>query len=147
MARAVEQGDILLAYNVQLSYANAAQLANPNVGVIVPADYQAVQTPSVMIPNKAEHVEIAREFIDFLLSPVGQRLDEIMLAPTNSRINVRFTPSDRILNQADVSVSLLRLQDRARHDALTSEWNQAVRPSPPPPANAAQGMLPRPALN
>ncbi len=137
MARAVERGDILLAYNVQLSYAYAAQRANPNVGVIVPTDYQAVQTRSVMIPNRAEHVEIAREFIDFLLSPVGQRLDEIMLAPPNSRLNVRFTPSDRILNQADVSVSLLRLQDRARHDALTSEWNQAVRASPLMPSRAA----------
>jgi iron(III) transport system substrate-binding protein len=46
MVRSVEAGRVVLAYNVQLSYALAAHRVNPNVGIVVPsASFSPPQLP------------------------------------------------------------------------------------------------------
>jgi len=129
MVRAVEQGRIALAYDVQLSYAYAAQRHDPNVGIVIPSDFQAVQTRSAMIASNAPHRELARGFIDFLLSDRAQQIDASLFVPAAGSADTRFVPSDRLRNQANVSSALLRLQDQARRRAFTDEWRQAVHPA------------------
>ncbi|MEO6041532.1 MAG: extracellular solute-binding protein [Croceibacterium sp.] len=132
MVRAVEAGRIVLAYNVQLSYAYAAQRADPNVGIVIPADFQAVQTRSVMIPIGAAHLELAKSFVSFLQSPGATAISSALLTSPPRSGSVRFVPSDRLLNQANVSSALLRLQDPARRAAFTHEWLQAIHAGGPP---------------
>jgi iron(III) transport system substrate-binding protein len=126
MVRAVERGTVVLAYNVQLSYAYAAQRSDPNVGIVIPSDFQAVQTRSVVIPAGAENVDLAKGFLNFLESPSAMAIASALLTPPRGNREEQFVPSDRLLNQANVSSSLLRLQDPARHSAFTHEWLQAV---------------------
>ena len=126
MVRAVEAGSVVLAYNVQLSYALAAQRANPDVGIVVPGDFQAVQTRSVLIPAGATNVDLAQRFVTFLQSPAASHITAALLAAPLHGQAASFVPSDRLLNQADVSSALLRLQDPARRAAFTHEWLQAI---------------------
>lgn len=133
MVDAVARGDVLLAYNVQLSYAYAAQRRHEDVGVIVPRDYQAVQTRSAMIAKDAVRPDLARSFLAFLLSQEGQGIASRILTPplTPLRPDPRaaFVPSERLLSQANVSSSLLRLQDQARRRVFLQEWLQAIAPA------------------
>ncbi len=130
MVRAVAEGTNVLAYNVQLSYALAAQRADADVGIVVPTDFQAVQTRSLMVARNAPHRQLAQGFVDFLLSARGQAIDNALFTPAAADIHRRFAPSGRVLNQANVSSALLRLQDQARRRAFTDEWVQAIHPPP-----------------
>jgi iron(III) transport system substrate-binding protein len=129
MVDAVTRGDVLLAYNVQLSYAYAAQRRHADVGVIVPRDYQAVQTRSAMVAKDAVRPDLARSFLAFLISPEGQAIAGHILTPPESDARASFTPSERLLSQANVSSSLLRLQDQARRKVFLQEWLQAIVPA------------------
>jgi iron(III) transport system substrate-binding protein len=130
MVRAVEAGDVVLAYNVQLSYALAAQRANLDVGIVVPSDFQAVQTRSVMIPAGATNLDLAQRFVVFLQSPAAIAITSALLTPPAPDKAELFVPSDRLLSQANVSSALLRLQDPARREAFTHEWLQAIHAEP-----------------
>lgn len=134
MVQSVLHGDIRLAYNVQLSYALAAQKRDSRVGIIVPSDYQAVQTRSAMMPSSAVERATAAIFIDYLLSDRVSRIDERLLSTARTPGATRFVASDRLRSQVDVSAELLRLQDAARRRRLIGEWTQAVSgtQSPPP---------------
>lgn len=129
MVDAVARGDVLLAYNVQLSYAYAAQRRHEDVGVIVPRDYQAVQTRSAMVAKDAVRPDLARSFLAFLISPEGQSIASRILTPPVPDARASFTPSERLLSQANVSSSLLRLQDQARRKVFLQEWLQAIVPA------------------
>jgi hypothetical protein len=91
MVDAVARGDVLLAYNVQLSYAYAAQRRHEDVGVIVPRDYQAVQTRSAMVAKDAVRPDLARSFLAFLISPEGQAIASRILTPPVPDARASFT--------------------------------------------------------
>lgn len=131
MVDAVAHGQLRLAYNVQLSYAYQAQARSNRVGIVIPSDYQAVQTRSVMVARDAVNRETARLFVDYLLSPRAQAIEARLLHSPTSAPSERFTASDRLLSQIDVSAELLRLQDTARRRRLMREWSQALgQPAP-----------------
>ena len=71
---ALEKGDIIIAYNLLGSYAFARALTNPDIVVVIPSDYALVIARSALIPRHSTEPEIAKEFIDFLLSPDGQKI-------------------------------------------------------------------------
>ncbi len=74
MIRAIEEGEILLAYNVLGSYAQR-RLQSSERGMIVPmADYTNVMIRSILIPKRAPNPAAAGQFIDFLLSPEGRAI-------------------------------------------------------------------------
>ncbi|WLT08269.1 ABC transporter substrate-binding protein [Bartonella apihabitans] len=70
----LEKGDIIIAYNLLGSYAFARALTNPDIVVVIPSDYALVIARSALIPRHSTEPEIAKEFIDFLLSPDGQKI-------------------------------------------------------------------------
>jgi iron(III) transport system substrate-binding protein len=127
MVAAVQRGDVLLAYNVQLSYAYAAQRLDANVGIVIPADFQAVQTRSAMVSRDALHADDANLLIDYLVSERAQAIEARLLQSSRPGESLRFSPTERLLNQANVSSALLRLQDQARRAELTREWRQALQ--------------------
>lgn len=70
----IAAGDLALGYNVLGSYAFARQAAGANLRVIVPDDYVLILTRSLVIPHDAPDPDLARSFIDFVLSPEGQAI-------------------------------------------------------------------------
>lgn len=135
MVDAVARGDILLAYNVQLSYAYAGQRAGRDVGVVLPSDYQAIQLRSVMVTRDARTPGDAFDFVQALLSKRGQALARAQIAPPPGAKTLGTMSSTERASQARVSASLLALRDTARRDAFIQEWRRAVRP--PAPAEQA----------
>ena len=127
MADAVARGDILLAYNVQMSYAAAAKRQGKAIGVVVPSDYQAIQTRSVMVTRDARQRETAIAFIQYLTSPRGQAVAARQFAPFTGPTVERNAPVGGQLSPIPVSPVLLGQADQARRRQFIREWTNAVR--------------------
>ncbi|WP_058833555.1 ABC transporter substrate-binding protein [Luteimonas abyssi] len=70
---AVERGDLLLAYNVLGSYAQARIDAGAPLGLVMPEDTTRIVVRTVLIPKTARQAGWAGAFIDHLLSASGQQ--------------------------------------------------------------------------
>jgi len=125
MVDAVDRGEILFAYNVQLSHAYAAQRA----GSRIVDDYQALQTLSFMLPKGARTPSAALQLAAFLVSGEARELARKDLTPPGEAPSVAAAHADQLLGQASVTPLLLSLQDRARREHLIREWREAIRPS------------------
>lgn len=126
MVDAVDRGEIRFAYNVQLSYAYAAQRAGSRISVVVPNDYQALQTLSFMVPKGARTPEMAMRLGTFLVSDEARALARRHLAPPGQLHAIAATRADELLAKASVTPLLLSLQDHARRAQLIREWRQAI---------------------
>ena len=131
MLDALERGEIDFAYNVQMSYAYAARRAGRQIGVILPNDYQAVQTRSMMIPRGAHDPALAGDFASFLNSSAGRDLARRQLMEPGVSEPKAAATAELLLDRAVVSPLLLALQDQALRARALSEWRQAmIAPSP-----------------
>jgi ABC-type Fe3+ transport system substrate-binding protein len=131
MVDAVDRGEIRFAYNVQLSYAYAAQRAGSRISVVVPSDYQALQTVSLMLPKGARTPSAATRLAAFLVSGEARAIARRDLAPPGQPQAVAAARADELLAKASVTPLLLSLQDHARRERLIHEWRQAiVSPTP-----------------
>jgi iron(III) transport system substrate-binding protein len=65
-------GDILLAFNVNGSYALQAKRGHPRLAVVYPEDYVIATSRIALIPKRAPHPNAAKVFLDYLLSNRGQ---------------------------------------------------------------------------
>jgi len=74
VARFYGSGRFLIAYNMLGSYALARAAEDRRIGVVAPTDYTLILARAALIPKRAEHPELARQFIDFALSEEGRRL-------------------------------------------------------------------------
>ncbi len=73
MIAAVERGELDLGYNVLGSYALARQAGGARIGLVFPQDYGLVLARALLITRHAPQPQLAREWVDWLLSPVGQQ--------------------------------------------------------------------------
>lgn len=130
MVDAVARGEILLAYNVQMSYGHAAQRAGESIGVVLPSDYQAVQTRSVMLARNGQNRADAIAFVDSLVAPPGQQLARALLQPLEGATASGEMLSTRMLAEVAVGPALLASRDDARRARFIKEWTQAVKTPP-----------------
>ena len=72
MIEQVASGDLVLAYNVIGSYAEAAAAADPRVALHFFSDYTLVFARSAFVPDWSEVPEAAARFVAYLVSPEGQ---------------------------------------------------------------------------
>lgn len=133
MVDAVARGDIRLAYNVQLSYAYAGQRAGQDVGVVLPSDFQAIQTRSAMVTRDARNPLDAAEFLDMLLSTRGQAIAAAQIEPPKGSTTLGTVLDTERASQVAVDPSLLSLRDAARRERFIQEWRGAIRPPEPAP--------------
>lgn len=127
MVEAVASGEIVIAYNVQISYAVAGLRKGDDIGVVIPTDYQAVLTRSVMIPRHASDPELARTFIAYLVSERGQQIAQRQGFTPQLAARLDQLIGGRMPSQAAVSPVLLRLQDQGRRERMIREWRQAIQ--------------------
>lgn len=129
MVDALDRREILFAYNVQLSYAYKAQRAGSRITVILPDDYQALQTLSFMLPKHSRDPDTALKLAQFLVSEEARAIARQNLVPPGMSPALATAQADRLLAQASVTPLLLSLQDRARREHLIREWREAITPA------------------
>nr|WP_295107262.1 ABC transporter substrate-binding protein [uncultured Caulobacter sp.] len=130
MVDAVAKQEILFAYNVQKSYAFAGARRDPDLGVVIPSDYQAMQTRSVMVTRDAPNSREAIAFVAYLTSARGQRMAAVQLSPLES-LEAFHGVSPRLVSPVAVGPVLLGLDDQARRNRFIEEWTRAITPADP----------------
>lgn len=127
MVDAVAKREIMFAYNVQKSYAYAGMRKNPDLGVVVPSDYQAIQTRSTMVARDARNRRDAIEFVAYLASPRGQDVAAAQLSPLRD-LNTSHNASPRAVSPVAVGPVLLGMGDQERRRRFIEEWTLAINP-------------------
>jgi len=127
----VSSGDLLLAYNVLGSYALERAKRDPDLGIIFPSDYMLLLSRIALIPRSAGQPELARRFVDFLLSHSGQGL-----LAGRSLGSVRNDMKSAIPGYADaakalrpiaLSIDLLTYLDQAKRQRFLKDWKESLQ--------------------
>lgn len=71
--KAIEQGHLLLGYNLLGSYVHAQIAAGSPLRVVLPKDYTLILSRTALIPAAAPDPELGSLFLNYLLSLRGQR--------------------------------------------------------------------------
>lgn len=126
----VASGRYLVAYNMLGSYALARAAEDPNLGVVAPEDYTLVLSRALLIPRNAPNAWAAGRFIDFILSPGGQRA----MAATNLTVDLdslgTAEAAETMLHAIPLSPVLLVGLDQQKRAQLLTLWRATF----PPPA-------------
>ncbi len=135
----VANGDLILGYNVLGSYAFARQAAGAPIGIIVPDDYVLVLTRTMLIPRQTANPDLARAFVDFALSPAGQRVasGQSALGAIMPGIGGTWTPErisslgQGVIQPIALAPVLLVALDPQRRSRFLATWQEIVAPARP----------------
>ena len=127
----VASGELLLAYNVLGSYALERAKREPDLGVIFPSDYMLLLSRIAVIPQAAAQPELARRFLDFMLSQNGQSL-----LASHSLGSVRDDMKPAIPGYADaakalrpiaLNIDLMTYLDQAKRHRFLKDWKEFLQ--------------------
>ncbi len=127
----VAEGRYLLAYNMLGSYALARALVDPRIGVVAPADYTLILSRAAVIPRRAPRPDLAKRFVDFLLSADGRRqLAEasliVQVGGTESEEHPLLSAGASTLRPIPFSPALLVDLDRQKRRLFLDLWRSSV---------------------
>jgi len=69
---ALEEGELLVGYNLLGSYALLRAASSPDLEIVLPRDYTLVLSRAAILPRNAKNTQAGRAFLDFMLSREGQ---------------------------------------------------------------------------
>ena len=129
----IERGEVLIGYNVLGSYAHARARAGAPIGIVLPEDYTQVIARVAVIPRRAPNPRLAGQFIDYLLSPRGQKVvaegsalfaisPEVTGEATAAGLRERAAGP---LHPIALSPALLVFLDRLKRDRFLQFWTSA----------------------
>lgn len=125
----IESGRSVFAYNVLGSYALELATRNPDIGVIMPADYTLVVSRIALIAREARQPNAAKLLLDFLLSAEGQReLARAYMAPSREDVVARAgsKPPTAIARPVRLGPALLANLDRIKRRRFLANWQAAL---------------------
>uniref|UniRef100_A0A9E7ZS33 histidine kinase n=1 Tax=Bosea sp. NBC_00436 TaxID=2969620 RepID=A0A9E7ZS33_9HYPH len=129
----LEQGKLAIGYNVLGSYAFARQAANSRLHVVIPEDYALILTRTILIPRTAAHPDVARAFLDHLLSARGQaiasgatKLGAVMQDVPQGRSVAGVVGAPGVLQPIALGQALLVSLDQQRKSRFLQTWLQIV---------------------
>lgn len=129
-------GELFIGYNILGSYAYSAQKAGAPIGIVIPHDYVLALSRGMIIPAKARQPELARRFLDYLLSQRGQRIvqQDAFFFGLNGAVpdGVEAPPGGLTLGALRpivIGPGLLPIQDRAKRERFLKEWHNAMQGS------------------
>jgi len=154
--KAVENGDLLIGYNLLGSYLRAQIAAGSPLRMVLPKDYTLVLSRTALIPEQAPDPRLGGLFLDYLLSLRGQRvvarqsylfaLHPALHGPGTAN-NLRAR-ADGPLRPIRLGPALLVYLDPMKRARFLDEWRASVNPVTPMPASAAtaagQPIRPKP---
>jgi iron(III) transport system substrate-binding protein len=124
-------GELLLAYNVMASYALERAKRDSDLGIVFPSDYILLFSRIVLIPQTARRPELAKLFVNFLLSKEGQEL-----LARHSLGSVRddmkssipgFAEAGPVFRPISLSLDLLTYLDQSKRKRFLKDWREALR--------------------
>lgn len=137
MLKAIQEGELLLSYNVLGSYAYTAIEESEQLGMILPSDYTLVMSRVGFVSKRARNAKAGHQFLDYLLSERGQQLlaTEARLYPIHPAVSGEATYSG--LQQAaqnrgplkliKLGPALLTYQDKLKKGNFLKEWQEVIR--------------------
>ena len=136
---AIERDELDLGYNMLGSYALSRQAAGSDIGVVFPQDYVLVLARSVLIARRAPNPDLARQLVDWLLSPAGQQVASSPAAlgsimedtPGRWTSEAVLARSRGIVQPVVLSPALLVGLDQRRHSRFVQNWIRLVTDTPP----------------
>ncbi|MBN8533358.1 MAG: ABC transporter substrate-binding protein [Rhizobiales bacterium] len=137
LVRELSEGKISIGYNLLGSYALAAQRKGAPIGIVVPRDYVLALSRAAMIPAESPNPVLARRFLDFLLSPAGQKIirEDAFFFDFSGRLpeGVEGPPAlmeAGIVRPIVIGPGLLPVQDNARRRRALDEWRRSIELAP-----------------
>ena len=137
MINAVQQGKLLLSYNVLGSYAYAARERYDNLGIILLSDYTLVMSRVAFVSKRAKNPVQGHHFLNYLLSERGQQLlaNNAKLYPIHPAAKGEATYSELQkkaqhkgpLKLIKLGPALLTYQDTLKQKNFLKEWGNLLR--------------------
>ncbi|MGV8953657.1 MAG: ABC transporter substrate-binding protein [Cypionkella sp.] len=131
----ISSGRVVIGYNLLGSYAYAASLADPKLGIVLPRDYTLVLNRAAMIPLHAQRPGLAGRFIDYLLSERGRgvgRQQSYFFSRDDAMPQGVDGPTSLIASGVGRAISirpaLLVTQDPAQRERFIDDWTSVVVP-------------------
>ncbi|OAF12070.1 ABC transporter substrate-binding protein [Bradyrhizobium neotropicale] len=136
MINSVVRGDSLIAYDVLGSYALRRIEERRNLKIVVPEDYVVVAARTIVIPRKAKHPDLARNFIEYVLSDAGQAvvadsfgLSVAGLGIDREQMKARYqAEKPGLLNAPALGLAALTYLDSIKREQFVRTWRQIVSP-------------------
>lgn len=129
----IEQGRVLIGYNLLGSYAYGRMAAGAPIGIVLPSDYTLVLSRAAMIPARAVNPEAGRIFLDYLISARGQRVAaerSFFFAfdrpPPKDVVSAHGGEDTSFYRPITIGPSLLATLDRAKRERFLAEWDAAM---------------------
>ena len=132
MLTKINSGEYLIGYNMIGSYAVSRSKKDlSNLGIVYLSDYTPVFSRAAIISKKAKHVNAAMLWIDFLLSPQGQKIlaDQVYLNSIRADIDSQNTSAvlTKIIGQDAVrpyalNTKLIEHLDANQKSIVLKKW-------------------------
>lgn len=130
----VASGQFVFGYNILGSYAAEAAARNPDLGIILPADYTIVTSRIGLVPKAAANADLGRLFLQFFMSEEGQTImaEQLQIAALNPSVTGANTANamqkalGNQLRPVPVSPGLMVYLDQVKRARLIRRWNEAL---------------------
>ena len=130
----VADGRFVFGYNILGSYAAEAAARNPDLGIVLPADYTIVTSRIGLIPAAAANPDLGRMYLEFFMSAEGQTImaQQLQIAALNPDVtgdNTANAMQQALGNQlrpVPVSPGLMVYLDQVKRARLIRRWNDAL---------------------
>lgn len=129
----IENGEILIGYNLLGSYAYARLEAGAPIGIVLPRDYTLVLSRAAFIPVAAVNRSAGQAFLDYLLSPRGQQVglrDSFYFAQGAALpegVDAAGTEAQAgITRPIPIGPDLLAVNDRQKRQRLLKVWKSSL---------------------
>ncbi|QFT64388.1 Sensor protein QseC [Roseivivax sp. THAF30] len=134
MVAATANGELAFAFNAIGSYASDQVETEPHLGLHFFDDYNLVMSRTAFVPSNAPNVDLAAQFIAFLLSAEGQRIiaDRTpllpLVQPQTPTTQIGAQIQDRIGTFLPIRLtpSLLTHLDELKRQSFLSAWKAAL---------------------
>lgn len=127
MIDGLQNGDIILAYNVVGSYASARLEENGDVAIVPLSDYTHFMLRTALIPATAPRAELGELFIDFLINSQGRKL--IGEAAGLPPVDGQALDKSQHFRPITLGPGLLVYLDKIKRRQFLKEWTDAlIRP-------------------
>ncbi|SDO95573.1 iron(III) transport system substrate-binding protein [Halomonas shengliensis] len=146
MLDGLEDGSLLIGYNLLGSYALPRVEAHPDLALVVPDDYALVTQRVAFVPRQAPHPETGTRFVAFLLSEAGQRViaKQTSLGALHPGVTGPGSAAalrkrlEDALRPPGLGPGLLAGLDRLKRQALLARWRREFRRAQPSAPSTAE---------
>jgi iron(III) transport system substrate-binding protein len=134
MLEKVSSGEHLLGYNVLGSYALVRAKKDQSLGVVLPKDYTLVLSRVMFIGKQAKNPNAAKLWVDYILSPRGQKLigSDVELFSIRNDVDAEFTAASLAkqlgpnIKPIPVSAEIVGYLDQKKRLEFLSDWKATL---------------------